>query len=182
MYKVTEPTPHTAFSRIESAARLAEIRDGRKLAVDRPGGIPARIQIVARFLGAVLVLEARVHVADQVVVVVVAHDQLLQLAVFAHLAPDVLVEGVKVVLQLRRVHAVLGVEGRVVVQVRHQDRLRVTGLHVLARAPVAVSARADLVVEGAVDFVLLGAEDGGEEVGHFVGLYRGDGASLKYGG
>lgn len=49
------------------------------------------------------------------VVVVVADDQLLELAVLAHLAPDVLVEGVKVVLQLRGVHAVFGVEGWVLV-------------------------------------------------------------------
>lgn len=37
-------------------------------------------------------------------------------------------------------------------------------------AAVTVSTRADFVVEGAVNFVLLGAEDGGEEVGHFDGL------------
>lgn len=85
------------------------------------------------------------------VVVVVADDQLLELAVLAHLAPHVLVEGVEVVLQLRGVHAVLGVEGRVLVQVGHQDRLAVGRLDVLARAPVTVAAGADLVVEGAVD-------------------------------
>ena len=72
------------------------------------------------------------------------------------------------VLQLRRVHLVLGVVGRVLVQVRQQDRLRVGGLHVLPRAPVAVPAGADLVVETAVYFVLLGAEDGGEVAGEEV--------------
>jgi hypothetical protein len=40
---------------------------------------------------------------------------------------------------------------------------------VFPAAAVAVAAGADLVVEGAVDLVLLGAEDGGEEVGHFGG-------------
>ncbi len=55
------------------------------------------------------------------------------------------------VLQLARVHLVLRVERRVLVQVRQQDRLRVRRLHVLARAAVAVAARANLVVEGAVD-------------------------------
>lgn len=45
-----------------------------------------------------------------------------------------------------------------------------------ARAPVAVPAGADFVVEGTVYFVLFGAEDGGEEVGHF------DGWGVSWGG
>ena len=66
------------------------------------------------------------------------------------------------VLQLAGVHLVLGVVGRVLVQVGQEDGLRVGRLHVLAAAAVAVAAGADLVVEGAVDLVLFGAEDGGE--------------------
>lgn len=96
------------------------------------------------------------------IVVVVAHHHLLRLAVLAHFAPKVLVEGVEVVLQLAWVHLVLGVVGRVLVQVRQEDGLGVRGLDVLAAAAVAVPAGADLVVEGAVDLVLLRAEDGGE--------------------
>ena len=96
------------------------------------------------------------------IVIIITNHHLLGLAVFAHFAPKVLVEGVKVVLQLARVHLVLGVVGRVLVEVGQEDGLRVRGLDVLAAAAVAVAAGADLVVEGAVDFVLLGAEDGGE--------------------
>ena len=69
------------------------------------------------------------------------------------------------VLQLGRVHLVLRVVRRVLVQVRQQYRLRVRRFDVLARTPVAVPAGADLVVEGAVDFVLFGAEDGGKVAG-----------------
>ena len=69
------------------------------------------------------------------------------------------------VLQLARVHLVLRVVGRVLVQVGQEDGLGVGRLDVLARAAVAVAAGADLVVEGAVDLVLLGAEDGGEIAG-----------------
>jgi len=100
------------------------------------------------------------------VIVVVTHDDLLNLAKLAHLAPKVLVEGVEVILQLGGVHLALGVVGRVLVQVRQQDGLRVRGLDVLARAAVAVSAGADFVVEGAIDLVLLGSEDGGQVVRH----------------
>lgn len=169
MYKIAKPAPDTPLSTIQPTTRLPEIRHRAQLAVDRSRRIPPTVQIIARLLRAVLILEPRIHVADQVVVVIVADHELLELAVLAHLAPDVLVKGVEVVLELRGVHAVLGVEGGVVVQVGHQDRLRVRRLDVLARAPVAVAAGANFVVEGAVDFVLLGAEDGGEEVGHFEG-------------
>lgn len=159
MYEVTEASSHTTFPTVEPAARLPEIRYGGKFAVDGSTRVPAGIQRIAGLLGRVLVLEPRVDVADQVVVVVVAHDQLLDLAVLAHLAPDVLVEGVEVVLELRGVHSVLGIEGRVLIEVGHQDRLGVGRFHVLPRAAVAVAARADLIVEGAVDFVLFGSED-----------------------
>ena len=109
--------------------------------------------------------KARNMACAHTVVVVVAHHHLLWLAKLAHLAPEILVEGVEVVLQLARVHLVLRVVGRVLVQVRQQDRLRVGRLDVFAGAAVAVAAGADFVVEGAVDFVLLGAEDGGEVTG-----------------
>lgn len=151
--EVAEAAADAALARVEAAAGLAEVGDGGQLAVDGPRGVPARVEVVAGLLGRLLVLEAGVDVADQVVVVVVAHDELLELAVLAHLAPYVLVEGVEVVLQLRRVHAVLGVEGRVLVQVRHQDRLAVRRLDVLPGAAVAVPARPDLVVERAVDLL-----------------------------
>lgn len=82
------------------------------------------------------------------VIVVVADDELLQLAVLAQLAPNVLVKGVKVVLQLRRVHPVLGVVRRVLVQVGHEDGLAVRGLDVFSRAAVAVAAGTDFLNDG----------------------------------
>ena len=103
------------------------------------------------------------------VVVVVADDDLLDLAVLAHLAPEVLVEGVEVVLQLCRVHFIFRVVGRVLVEVGQEDGLGVGGLDVFAGTAIAVAAGADLVVETAVDFVLFGAEDGGEVVRHGCG-------------
>ena len=99
---------------------------------------------------------------EPTIIIIIAHHHLLRLPVLAHLAPKVLVKGVKVVLQLAGVHLVLGVVGRVLVQVGQEDGLRVGRLDVLAAAAVAVAAGADLVVEGAVDLVLFGAEDGGE--------------------
>ena len=51
------------------------------------------------------------------IVVVVAHHHLLDLSVLAHLAPEVLVEGIEVVLELGGVHLVLRVVGGVLVEV-----------------------------------------------------------------
>ena len=85
------------------------------------------------------------------VVIVVANDYFLNLAILAHLTPKILVERIEVVLQLAGVHFVLRIVGRVLVQVGEQDRLRVRGFDVFARAPVAMAAGTDFVVEGAVD-------------------------------
>ena len=96
------------------------------------------------------------------VVVIVTYHDLLWLAVFAHLAPKVLVESIEVVLELRRVHVGFGIVGGVLVEVGEEDGLAVGGLDMFAGAAVAVSAGTDFVVETAVYFVLFCAEDGGE--------------------
>lgn len=98
--EVAKPSSDASLAGVESTASLSKVGDGAEFAVDGARGVPPAVEGVAGGLGAVLVLEAGVDVADQVVVVVVAHDHLLDLAVLAHLAPQVLVEGVKVVLEL----------------------------------------------------------------------------------
>ena len=171
--EVAKATADTALAAIQAATCFAEVGDRTELAVDRASCIPATVKIVACALGAVLVFEARVYIAYKVVVVVVTHDQLFQLSVFAHLAPNILVEGIKVILQLRGVHAILGIERRVVVEVRHEDGLRVRRLDMFPTASISVTTCADFVVERAVDLVLLGSKDRGEEVGHVEGDRRG---------
>lgn len=106
------------------------------------------------------------------VIVVVANNQLFNKSILAQLTPDVLVKCIKVHLHLLRVHLVLGVVRRVLVEVGQQDSLRVRRLDVFPGAAVAVTAGANLVVEGAIDLVLLGTEDGGEVVGHDCGCSR----------
>jgi hypothetical protein len=59
------------------------------------------------------------------VVVVVTDNNLFNLAVLAHLTPEILVKGVKVVLQLLGVHVGLGVVCGVLVEVGEEDGLRV---------------------------------------------------------
>ena len=100
------------------------------------------------------------------IIIVITNNHLLHLPKLTHLAPKILIERVKVHLQLFRIQLRLWVVCRVLVQVWKENGLRVGRLDVLARASVSVAAGADLVVERAVDLVLLGAEDGGEIVGH----------------
>jgi hypothetical protein len=66
------------------------------------------------------------------VIVVIADDDLLNLAILAHLAPDILVKSIEMVLDLARVHLVLWVVGGILVEIWHQDGLRVRRLDVLA--------------------------------------------------
>ena len=100
------------------------------------------------------------------IIIIITHNHLLDLAELAHLAPEVLIKGIEVVLQLAGIHLVLRVVRWVLVEVREQDRLAIGGLNVLARAPVAVPACPDLVVEGAVHLIGFSAKDAGEVVRH----------------
>jgi len=174
MNEITETASHTSFSTVQPTTSFAEIGDGRELAVDGACCVPARVQRIAGLLRRVFVFEACVDVADEIctshhcqliflkrherekegvegreptVIVIIADNHLLNLAKLAHLAPEVLIEGIKVVLQLARIHLVLRVVGWVLVQVWEEDGLAVGGLDVFARAAVPVSAGADLVVE-----------------------------------
>jgi hypothetical protein len=84
-------------------------------------------------------------VGIRTIIVIVANNELLELAVLAELAPNVLVEGVEVVLELGGVHAVLRIVRRVLVEVGHENGLTVGGLDVLSGAAVAVSTSTDFL-------------------------------------
>lgn len=59
------------------------------------------------------------------IIVVVTDDNLFNLAILAHLTPEILIESIKVILQLTRIHLVLGVVRRVLVEIWEEDGLRV---------------------------------------------------------
>jgi len=50
MYEVAEAAADAALAAVQPAARLAEVGDGRELAVDGARGVPARVQGVAGLL------------------------------------------------------------------------------------------------------------------------------------
>jgi len=167
MNEIAETASDTPLPTIQPTTRFAEIRDGGEFAVDRAGGVPAAVQGIAGFLCGVFVFETCVDVADQMIIIIITNHDLLNLSKLTHLTPKVFIKSIKVILQLRSIHLVLGIVGGVLVEVGQQDGLAVGGLDVFSRAAVAVAAGTDFVVEGAVYFVGFGAEDGGEVVRHF---------------
>lgn len=66
MNEVAEAAAHTALAAIQATASLAEIRHGREFAVYGAAGVPATIECIAGFLRVLFVLEAHVHVADEI--------------------------------------------------------------------------------------------------------------------
>lgn len=59
------------------------------------------------------------------VIVVIAYDYLFWFAVLAHLAPEILVECIKMILQLRGVHFVFRVVSGVLIEIGKEDGLRI---------------------------------------------------------
>jgi hypothetical protein len=87
------------------------------------------------------------------IIVVVADHDFFNLPIFAHLTPEVLVESIEVVLQLGRIHLVLLIICRILVEIWKENSLAVGWFDMLSRTSVAVSARADFVVKRAVDLL-----------------------------
>lgn len=170
MNEIAETASDTALTTIESAACFTEICHGTEFTVYRTSSVPATVELVAGSLCRVFVFEASVDIADEMIVRVVTDYHLFYLAKLAHLAPEILVEGIEMMLELSWCHLVLWVVGWVLIHVGEKDCLAVGWLNVFSAAPVAVSACADLVVETAVDFILFCSEDGSEIGRHCEGL------------
>lgn len=51
------------------------------------------------------------------IIIIITNHHLLNLTILAHFAPEILVEGIEMILELRRVHLVLGVVGGVLVEI-----------------------------------------------------------------
>jgi hypothetical protein len=79
---------------------LPKICHRRQFRVYRTGGIPPTIQSVESTLRSLLVLEPGVDISNEMVAVIVAHMQFLQFPIQAQLGVEILVEGIKVFLDL----------------------------------------------------------------------------------
>jgi len=98
MNEIAESTSYAALATVQPAARLSEVGDRREFAVYGARSIPARVQLVAGFLCGVFVFKPRIDVSNKMIIIVIANYHLLYLSKLAHLAPEVLIERVEVVL------------------------------------------------------------------------------------
>jgi hypothetical protein len=64
--EIAETTSYTSFAAIKPTTRFAEIGHGREFTVDGTAGVPAGVEVIASLLRVILVLEARVDVADEI--------------------------------------------------------------------------------------------------------------------
>ena len=125
---------------------LAEIGDGRVLHSQRTSSEVASRKALQRLLGILLILELHVDVAQHMLTDIVAHVELVELALLRSSTQTKLYDHLLVAdgISGHRSHL------RVVVHLLDQNSLTKGGSVVLSRAAVAVSARSDLKVERTV--------------------------------
>lgn len=147
------------------ASGLAEISDRGEIHDDGAAGVEPPLQGLEGGAGLLLLLELDINITDHVVSEVIADVEALDLAELAELLEDVLVEVLKVLLDLAGVDRLsLWVDARgdhvgTLVHVGEEEGRGDGGPVVEAGAAVAVPASSDLEVEGAIHTVLLRAED-----------------------
>ena len=94
-----------------------------------------------------LVLESRIYIANQVVSYIVADDNCLDFSILGVLAEHVLVERIKVRLDLGLGKLIVRIVRWILIKIWTKYSLRVRWFDVLPRAPVAVSTCPDFEVE-----------------------------------
>ena len=62
---------------------------------------------------------------ERTIIIIITNDHLLDLSVPTHLTPKILVKRIEMVLQLTRIHFVLRIIRRVLVEVGQEDGLRI---------------------------------------------------------
>lgn len=165
VHEIAVPAAIAAVLLELAAGGLAEVGDGGEVDDDGAAGVEAALEGLEGGVGLVLLLELDVYVADHVVGEVVADVEAFDLAEFAELLEDVLVEVLEVLLDLAGVDRLaLGIDAGgdhvgALVHVGEKEGWGDGGAVVEAGAAVPVAASADLEIEGAIHAVLLCAED-----------------------
>ena len=129
---------------------FTEICYRREFGPEWPSSVETVVQTLDGVSGVLLVLEPSVNVANKVIANIIADMHFFNLAIFRQLDKEILVDVVKVLLDLGFCQRAVGVVRRVVVNVGDKDGLREIGLDVFPGAPVAVSACSDFEVERTV--------------------------------
>jgi hypothetical protein len=109
---------------------FTEICNGREFSPKWPSCIEAVVQTLDGISSILLILESGIDISDKMVANVIADMHFLDLAVFRQLNKEILIDVVKVLLDLWFGEGAVGVVGGVVVDVGDEDSLREVGLDV----------------------------------------------------
>jgi hypothetical protein len=77
-------------------------------------------------------LKERERKKAHTIIIIITNNHFLNLPKLTHLAPEILIKSIEVILQLTSIHLVLGIVGGVLVQVWEEDGLRVGRLDVFS--------------------------------------------------
>jgi len=117
VHKIAKAAAVTLAVLILPAASFAEIRDWRKLGIQRSASIPAIVQIVDRCLSLGLPFVACIHIPNQMIADVVTYVQLEKISKLSKLNVEIFVNGVEAVLKLFLGELANGVVGRVMIDI-----------------------------------------------------------------
>lgn len=172
MHEVTVTPSIAHIFLILSACSFTKICNWREVDNDRAACIKPSAKILKRISCMLFLPKLYIHISDHVISYVVTDIQILNISVLAQLLKQILIEILKVVLDLAGVEILgLGVDAGsehvgALVHVGEEKGGADGGLRVEARAAVAMPARADLEVERAVHSVLLRTEYGRQVLRH----------------
>lgn len=103
MHEVAVTTAVTAILLILPTSRLTEISNRREFSNDRPPGVKSPVQRGKRLGSLILLPELHINIADHVIGKVITDIERLNLAEFRKLEEDILIEILKVLLNLARI-------------------------------------------------------------------------------
>lgn len=172
MHKVTV-TPSVAIVLLKLATRcFTKVGNGRKIRNDRAAGVEPPLQSLQSSGRLLLLLELNINITDHVIGQVITNIETLDLAELAELFKDILVEVLKVFLNLPGINrlalSVYTWSNHVgtLIHVGEEKRWGDRGAIVEARASISVTTSTDLEIERTVHAVLFGAEDGSQVLRH----------------
>jgi len=117
VHKVAKAAAVALAVLILPAASFAEVRDWRKLGIQRSAGIPAVVQTVDRYLSLGLPFIACIHIPNQMIADVVTYVQFEKISELRKLTVEIFVNGIEALLELFLGELANGVVGGVMIDI-----------------------------------------------------------------
>lgn len=172
MHEITITSTIAVVLFILAAGSLPEISDRGEIDNNRAARVKSALEGLQSGSGVILLFKLNINISDHVIGEVIADIEVLDLTELAELLKNILVEILKVFLDLKGIERLaLGFDARgdhvwTVVHVGEEESGRNGRSGVEARATVTVTASTNFEVERTIDSVLLRAEDGSQVLRH----------------